>query len=266
MDGLVADALRGRQPHLCDVVAKVPPLHSAGVVGVQGRAMFTEPATSVTPSSCRGTRPATINRLKFRTFGPSRLRCDELWRRRGHRMSSIEPIPCQSSSSTSLLWSMQLHQLSNGGDQHRLEGWKHLLPDSEEEFMDVLETANVLHAKDGLFVDEKPSAPPGDETDAENFAIREDDDVAEEQEQADEVAEEPVFAKDGPPHHVEEPRPEEPPTPVQVARSSLGPRQCVCRGPCSCKGPSVDDRGCTSTCRRVQAASAHLPDDCHRAL
>ena len=25
-----------------------------------------------------------------------------------------------------------MHQLSNSGDQHRLEGWKHLLPDSEE--------------------------------------------------------------------------------------------------------------------------------------
>ena len=74
--------------------------------------------------------------------------------------------------------------------------------------------ANVLHAKDGLCVDEKPSAPPGDETDAEDFAIREDDDVAEEQERADEVAEEPLFAYDGPPHHVEEgPRPEERPTP-----------------------------------------------------
>ena len=108
-----------------------------------------------------------------------------------------------------------IHQLSNGGDQHRLEGWKHLLPDSEEEFTDVLETANVLHAKDDLSVDGKPSAPPGDETDAEHFAIWEDDDVAQEQEQEDEVAEEPVFAYDGPPHHVEEePRPEEPPPPA----------------------------------------------------
>ena len=88
------------------------------------------------------------------------------------------------------------------------------MPDSEEEFIDVLEMANVLHAKDGLFVDEKPSAPPGDETDAEDFAIWEDDDVAEEQEQADEVAEEPVFAFDGPPHHVEEERRPEPPTPA----------------------------------------------------
>ena len=60
--------------------------------------------------------------------------------------------------------------------------------------------ANVLHAEDEHFVDEKPSAPPGDETDAEDFAIWEDDDVAQEQEQADEVAEEPVFAHDGPPH------------------------------------------------------------------
>ena len=32
-----------------------------------------------------------------------------------------------------------MHQLSNGGDQPWLEGWKHWLPDSEEEFMDVLE-------------------------------------------------------------------------------------------------------------------------------
>ena len=63
----------------------------------------------------------------------------------------------------------------------------------------MIEIANVLHAKDGFFVDEKPSAPPGDETDAEDFAIWEDDDVAQEQEQADEVAEEPVFAPDGPP-------------------------------------------------------------------
>ena len=141
------------------------------------------------------------------------------------------------------LVSAAMHQLSNGGDQHQPEGWKHLLPDSEEEFMDVLEMANVPHAKDGLFVDEKPSAPLGDETDAEDFAIWEDDDVAEEQEQADEVAEEPVFAYDGPPHHVEEePRPEEPPTHA-CANGSLF---------------------AWSTCRRVHAASAHVPDDYHR--
>ena len=43
-----------------------------------------------------------------------------------------------------------MHQLSNGGDQPWLEGWKHLLPDSEEEFVDVLEIAKILHAKDEL--------------------------------------------------------------------------------------------------------------------
>ena len=85
----------------------------------------------------------------------------------------------------------------------------------------MLEIANVLHGKDGLCVDEKPSAPPGDETDAEDFAIWEDDDVAEEQERADKVAEEPVFACGGPPHHVEEePRPEERPAPA-CANGSL---------------------------------------------
>ena len=114
-------------------------------------------------------------------------------------------------------------------------------------------------------MDDKPSAPPGDETDAEDFAIWEDDDVAEEQEQADEVAEEPVFAKDGPPHHVEEePRPEEPPAPAMCKWLPLR----LVHGSASAKdltGPSVDDRGSTSTCRRVQAASAHLPDDYHRA-
>ena len=85
-----------------------------------------------------------------------------------------------------------MHQLSNGGDQHRLQGWKHLLPNSEEEFMDVLEMTNIQHAKDELFEDEKPAAQPDDEADAEDFETWEDDDVAEE-EQADEVAEEPVF-------------------------------------------------------------------------
>ena len=108
-----------------------------------------------------------------------------------------------------------MHQLSNGGDQHRLEGWKHLLPDSEEEFVDVLEMANVLHTKVELFVVEEPSAPPGDETDAEDFAIWEDDDVAEEQERRTKWQRNYVFAYDGPPRHVEEePRPEEPPTPA----------------------------------------------------
>ena len=112
------------------------------------------------------------------------------------------------------LVSAAMHQLSNGGDQHRLEGWKHLLPDSEEESMVLLEMSNVLHAKDELFVDEKPSALPGDETDAEGFAIWEDDDVAQEQEQADEVAEELLFALEGPLHQVEEPRRKESPAPA----------------------------------------------------
>ena len=105
---------------------------------------------------------------------------------------------------------------SNGGDQHRLEGWKHLLPDSEEKFMNVL--------------DEKLAAQADDEADAEEFEIWEDDDVAEE-EQADEVAEEPVFACGVPRSH--------PDRHVQMARSSLILRQCVCKGLCSCKLPSV---------------------------
>ena len=224
-DGLIADALRGRQPDLCDVVAKV--LHSKVPP-------WWRPGTSdVRSPSCRGTRPATINRLMFRTFGPSRLRCDELWRRRGHRMAisfgwKDGSVCCQTvkkSSRTCSKWPTSCTQRTGSL-------WTRSLPRR-------------------LAI----------ETDAEDFAIWEDD-VAEEQEQADEVAEEPVFAYDGPPpasrgatHTCH----------VQVARSSPGPRQCVCKGPCSCKGPSVDNRGSTSTCRRVHAASAHLPDDYHRA-
>ena len=196
-------------------------------------------------------------------------------RRRGHRMSSIEPIPkdtcrsmCQSSSSISLFWSMQ-PCISSATEAISL-GWKDgsiCCQTVKKSSWTCSKLPNVLHAKDGLFVDEKPSAPPGDETDAEDFAIWEDDDVAEEQEQADEVAEEPVFAFDGSTScgggaasrgatrtcH------------VQLTRSSPGVRQCVCKGPCSCKRASVDDRGSTSTCRRVHAASAHLPDDYRRA-
>ena len=47
--------------------------------------------------------------------------------------------------------SAAMHQLSNGGDQPWLERWRHLLPDSEEEFMDVLETANVLQRMSSLW-------------------------------------------------------------------------------------------------------------------
>ena len=37
-----------------------------------------------------------------------------------------------------------MHQFSNGGDQHRLGGWNHLHPNSEEEFVDVLENGQRL--------------------------------------------------------------------------------------------------------------------------
>ena len=94
----------------------------------------------------------------------------------------------------------------------------------------------------------------------EAFAISEDDNIAEEQEQVDEVAEEPVFACDEPPH------PEDPPH-WPCANGSLFACSTAMRlqRTLLVQVAMSDDRCSTSTCRRVHAACAHLPDDDHTA-